>query len=82
MLTNYDSYLRTKCQVVSIGGTFVYPIFRVGYTSLMEDADMVFTNNEITLCDTIEVLLRDPKERFISGVNEYCRQNGKGLTHI
>jgi hypothetical protein len=82
MLTNYDSYLRTKCQVVSIGGTFVYPIFRVGYTSLMEDADMVFTNNEITLCDTIEILLRDPKERFISGVNEYCRQNGKGLNHI
>jgi len=82
MLANYDSYLRTKCQVVSIGGTFVYPIFRVGYTSIMEDADMVFTNNEIMLCDNIEVLLRDPRERFISGVNEYCRQNGKGLNHI
>ena len=61
--------------MVSIGGTYVYPIFRVGYTSLMEDADMVFTDREIDNCPTITVLLRDPKARFISGVNEYCRQN-------
>ena len=82
MLQHYQNYLRAKCKVVSIGGTYVYPIFRVGYTSLMEDADMVFTNREIDNCPTITVLLRDPKARFISGVNEYCRQNSKGLNHI
>ena len=82
MLQHYQHYLRAKCQVVSIGGTYVYPIFRVGYTSLMEDADMVFTDREIDNCPTITVLLRDPKARFISGVNEYCRQNSKDLDHI
>ena len=68
--------------MVSIGGTYVYPIFRVGYSSLMEDADMVFTDREIDNCPTITVLLRDPNERFISGVNEYCKNQGKGLNHI
>ena len=82
MLGNYESYLRTKCKVVSIAGTFVYPIFRVGYTSLIEDADMVFTNYEIDNCDKIVILLRDPEDRFISGVNEYCRQNKKSIDHI
>ena len=48
----------------------------------MEDADMVFTDREIDSCPTITVLLRDPNERFISGVNEYCKNQGKGLNHI
>ena len=82
MLKHYQNYLRAKCEVVSIGGVYVYPIYRVGHTSLMQDADMVFTNREIDNCPTITVLLRDPHERFISGVNEYCNQKGKGINHI
>ena len=77
MLRHYQDYLRAKCEVVSIGGIYVYPIFRVGYTSLMADADMVFTNKEITKCNHITVMLRNPAHRFVSGVNEYGLQNGK-----
>lgn len=82
MLKHYDSYFRYKCKVVSIAGTYVYPIYEVGYTSLIEDADMVFTNQEITICPTITVLLRDPVERFKCGVNEYAKQNKKNLHNV
>jgi len=82
MLRHYQDYLRAKCEVVSIGGIYVYPIFRVGYTSLMADADMVFTDIEIDNCPAITVLLRNPNDRFISGINEYCRQKNKGIKDV
>ena len=83
MLRHYERYLQTKCQVISIAGTYVYPIFKVGYTCLMEDADMVFSDVEISACpETIIVLLRDPYARFQSGVDEYCKQNKKEFKDV
>ena len=82
MLKHYDGYLGTKCKVVSIAGKYVYPIHEVGYQSLMNDADMVFTDIEITACPTITVLLRDPVERFKSGVCAYAKQHKKDLAHV
>ena len=75
MLTHWNKLLTTDCTVVKIKEAMVYPIFRVGSTSIMASANEVYTNNDINGIDNILVLLRDPAERFVSGLNEYCLQN-------
>ncbi len=67
--------LNTDCLVVDVGDHTVYPIYRVGFTSLVYDTTCFYYNRNIELCDNITVLVRDPAERFVSGVNEVCRQN-------
>jgi len=74
MMKGYNQLLNTDCVVVRIDQVSVYPIFRVGSTSLMAAADQKYTNREIAKCRNIHVLLRNPEQRFISGLNEYCRQ--------
>jgi len=39
-----------------------------------------YTNDEIHKCKDIVVFLRKPADRFVSGLNEYCRQNNVDLT--
>jgi len=75
MLTHWNRLLNTDCTVIDIGSHTVYPIFRVGYTSLMSDADQTYTNRQISKCEHIDIMIRNPIDRFVSGVNEYCRQN-------
>jgi hypothetical protein len=79
MLTQWNKILTADCEVIEIGSQNIYPIFRVGYTSLMETTEKVYTNNEITTCKDVTVLIRDPAQRFVSGVNEYCRTNNLDL---
>ena len=75
MTTSWIKLLNTDCEVVVIGRHTVYPIFRNGSSSLREAADITYINDQIKDCEHIEVLLRDPAIRFVSGINEYCRQN-------
>jgi hypothetical protein len=75
MLKHWDGLLNTDCTVMSIRNHVLYPIFRVGYTSLSEVCEKKYTNDEIKACEDIKVMIRDPEQRFVSGVNEYCRQN-------
>jgi len=74
MLTHWHKLLTGDCTVIRIGRFTVYPIHRVGHTSLMSVAEEKYVNEQITKLDHIDVLIRDPEQRFISGVNEYCRQ--------
>jgi len=53
----------------------VYPIFRNGWSSLNAVTKDKYLNEQIGQCQHIDVLIRKPKERFVSGVNEYCRQH-------
>ena len=75
MLSGWNKLLNTDCIVIDVGPHTVYPIFRVGYTSLMSDADQTYTNRQISKCEHIDIMIRNPIDRFVSGVNEYCRQN-------
>jgi len=75
MLTHWNKLLNTCCTVVDIGPHTVYPIFRVGSTSLMLAADKTYVNSHIAECKHIDVMIRDPGDRFVSGINEYSRQN-------
>jgi len=53
---------------------------RNGSTSLRSVVGRKYTNEEIHKCKDIVVFLRDPADRFVSGLNEYCRQNNVDLT--
>ncbi len=75
MLKHWNTLLNTDCLVVDVGPATVYPIYRVGFTSLVYDTTCFYYNENISKCADINVLVRDPAERFISGVNEVCRQN-------
>ena len=75
MLTHWNKLLNTDCIVVDVGPHTVYPIFRVGQSTLMSVCDKKYTNDEIQNCNHVDILIRDPEERFISGVNEYCVQH-------
>ena len=74
MLTQWNKLLNTDCMVVKVGPHTVYPIFRVGQSSLMAVCDKKYVNAEIAECKHIDVMIRDPEVRFVSGVNEYCVQ--------
>jgi|TARA_B110000977_G_C10739460_1_gene362434 hypothetical protein len=75
MLRYWNNLLNTDCTVVDIGPHTVYPIFRVGSSSLLGIADKKYTNEQIVKCKHIDILIRDPKDRFESGLNKYCQQN-------
>lgn len=74
MLRHWNKLLNTDCIVIDVGPHTVYPIFRVGQTSLMSVHDTKYINMEIQKCCHIDIMIREPEERFVSGVNEYCRQ--------
>lgn len=63
-----------NCAVIEIADNrFVYPIFKNGSTALREYAlrnrCRVLMNNQIKNISTVEVFVRDPLTRFVSGAN-------------
>jgi len=70
----WNSILSSDCIVYGLGPHMVYPIFRCGFTSIRATADKTYVNEQIKT-KNIDVLIRDPADRFMSGVNEYARQN-------
>lgn len=72
-LTHWNTLLNTDCKVYRIGETYVYPIFKNASSSLGQVYDQVLLNQEIAQCDDIHVLIRDPADRFVAGVNSYSK---------
>jgi len=78
-----------SCEVLEIvpSQLFVYPIFKNGSSSLTESAPTygwkTISGADIAqIQQPITVFLRDPKERFISGVNtflQHCHRDCKNL---
>jgi hypothetical protein len=90
MFTEIDNIIfPDSCEVLEIvpSQLFVYPIFKNGSSSLNESAPKFGWNtikeSDISNIQTpITVFLRDPKERFISGVNtflQHCHRDYKDL---
>ena len=75
MLNHWNKLLATECVVIGVGDHVVYPIFRVGYTTLMSVRDRQYVDEHIRQLKHIDIIIRDPEQRFISGVNRYCREN-------
>mgnify|MGYP003993898849 FL=1 len=75
MLKHWSKLLNTDCVVIGIGERLVYPIYVSGSTSLRRASDRSYTNEEINALDHIDIIIRNPNERFVSGINVYSSQN-------
>lgn len=80
MFTEIDHILYPdKCEVLRIGSNYFFPIFKNGSSSLREHASKTDSskviNQQISKCDQIKVFLRDPKQRFVSGLHTFINKN-------
>ena len=75
MLKHWNKLLNTDCIVVDVGPHTVYPIFKNGSSSLMSVSNKTYVNKQISECKSIDIIIRDPETRFVSGLNENCQQN-------
>jgi hypothetical protein len=77
MFTHIDSILYPRrCEVIELTSQrFIYTIFKNGQTSLREQArrnkSRILINEQIKKCEKIEIFIREPKSRFLSGANTY-----------
>ena len=74
MFNNWTNIFTTDCFVVKLlNGEYVYPIFKNGRTSLDEYASKnnleYLKNSQLSNLKEITIFLRDPVERFASGVH-------------
>lgn len=76
MFFNLKNILLTDCVVVKFGQEVVYPIFKNGYSSLVENkSGKKFYNQDTAKFDNINVVIREPNDRFVKGFKEYCYLN-------
>jgi hypothetical protein len=55
---------------------YVYPIFKNGSTSLRKSSYLAVSNQELKNLTNIEVFVRNPHDRFLSGVQTYISKLG------
>jgi hypothetical protein len=80
MLSYLDPILfPDQCEILEVGpDRHVYPIFKNGSSSLLAANLRKLNYFEMRELRTVEVFLREPFERYVSGVQTYLRQN----THL
>ena len=78
MLSRIDDIIfPDRCEVIEIEASQrgIYPIYKNGSSSLNEYAQAqklkILFNEQIKKISNIDIILRDPLERFISGINTY-----------
>lgn len=74
MLSKWYKTFTNNCSVIELpNNEIVYPIFKNGYTSLrmfsFQNQCKVYSNSDLNKLKEITVFLRNPIERFLSGVN-------------
>ena len=82
LLTHWNTLLSTECLVLRLEDRYIFPIFKNGSTSLHHDSDEILTNDEISGCNLIHILLRDPRERFQAGINKYAMLNNTTVKNV
>jgi hypothetical protein len=76
MFKDWLKLVTTDCTVIQLSDKmFVYPMYKNGSTSLKYYSEKnhlnIFKNKEISKLKNITVFLRNPTDRFISGVHSY-----------
>lgn len=77
MLSRIDEIIYpNRCEVIELASQrYIYPIFKNGSSSLNEYAQSqkykILFNEQIRKLPNINVIIRNPQERFISGFNTY-----------
>ena len=77
MLSQLDNIIfPDSCEVIEVASQrFVYPIFKNGHTSLMYSGFRVLDMSEIHDLTTVEIFVREPIERFFSGIDSWIAKN-------
>ena len=84
VLKHWNNLLNTNCKAIRVEpyGFIAYPIYKNGKTSLWryakENNCKTFINKELKTLNYIVVYLRNPLERFISGVHTYLEFENLG----
>ena len=78
MLSRLDDIIYpNRCEVIEIEASqrYIYPIFKNGSSSLLEHARQqnykILINEQIERAPIIDIILRDPLSRFISGIQTF-----------
>jgi hypothetical protein len=76
MLTQISDILfPDRCEIIEISNMYIYPIYKNGssslYTQAKENYCKRLLNEQIKKIEIIDVVLRDPLDRFISGINAF-----------
>lgn len=53
---------------------YVFPIFKNGSSSLRKIKTSAILNQQIKRCDEITVYLREPKQRYVSGMHTFVKE--------
>ena len=78
MLSRLDDVIYpNRCEVIEIEPSqrYIYPIFKNASSSIIEYSKQkqyrILFNEQLKRIDVVDVILRDPQSRLISGVNTY-----------
>jgi len=66
-----------RCEVLEIvpSQRYVYPIFKNGSTSLYKKGYRVLAQDELSQLTNVEIFVRDPVERFSTGLQTFLNHN-------
>ena len=80
MLSQLDNIIfPDRCDVLEIAAQrYVYPIFKNGSSTLNKVPHTVIATDRLSADSVVDVFVRPPYERFLSGVQTYLRHN----THL
>jgi len=78
MLSQIDTILfPDECVVLEVAeNRYVYPIHKNGSTSLYNSGFRQLSFDEISKLEVVEVFVRDPIQRYISGVSKFIDETG------
>jgi len=84
MLSHLDFIIfPDRCEVIEIipSQRYFYPIFKNGSSSVYEQAKVskwkIFLNDKIGKVPSVDVIIREPQQRLVSGVNSFVTQTLK-----
>lgn len=77
MLSQLDNIIfPDRCEVLEVAPQrFVYPIYKNGYSSLSNSGFKILPVTKLPQLDTVEIFVRNPIERFFSGLSTWLEHN-------
>jgi hypothetical protein len=89
MLSHLDRILfPSRCEVIEIipSQRYVYVIFKNGYSSFLayrtKNNQRVLFNQQIQKINTVDVIIRNPTDRLVSGINTYIQHTIRDNPHL
>jgi hypothetical protein len=86
MFKSWTKLFLAECEVIEFSSTLnIYPIYKNGRSSLVEYAQKnnlaIIKNKEISQLNNITLYIRDPLERFISGIHTFFYLNNLKINY-